>query len=66
MSEWQTIDTAPKDGTRAIVWSKNWHYPCSASWYGNDWRIVYDLPAFAHPPTHWMPLPPSPMSEVRV
>lgn len=62
---WQDISTAPHDGTRILLWASAWHDPCSGSWYGSDWRQVYDLPTFAHSPTHWMPLPPTPAASDR-
>ena len=70
---WQTIDTAPKDGTVVLVFADQ-HiamlgriYPHNsihtAKWNGEAWIVaVYqDLgPSVSGPPTHWMPLPPIP------
>jgi hypothetical protein len=60
LQDWQDIATAPKDGTRILLWAPAWYFPCSGSWYGSDWRQVYDMPAFANAPSVWMPLPPPP------
>jgi hypothetical protein len=64
MTEWQPIDTAPKDGTYFLAY---WcptedepfvkiyhvcHYAHGVIW--PSWIIDDDMP------THWMPLPPAP------
>ena len=67
MSEWQPIETAPKDGTEVLVWSEHggvesayWEAGC----YGHSGWTIYQIrteiaePDF--PPTHWMPLPEPP------
>lgn len=64
MSEWQPIETAPKDGTRILVYGKTWPEIAVA-----EWRPTCILPEawVLHPycesdaePSHWMPLPSSP------
>jgi hypothetical protein len=68
MTEWQPIETAPKDGTAILIW------PANASFYGDeatsyvvrwhDWKEAWieasgeEYAAFY--PTHWMPLPAPP------
>lgn len=74
MSEWQPIETAPKDGTDILLG----YYPtwpgldlgkgsCEvAFWHGikNTWCGRVLLNADGHfSPTHWMPLPPPPKDE---
>jgi hypothetical protein len=72
MSEWQPIETAPKDGTVIDLWdayckcrvvNASWahHYflnskPQNEKSWGRDDR---DGP-FCAKPTHWMPLPEAP------
>jgi len=73
VSEWQPIDTAPKDGTVILVFLLNfWTISCritTAAWSSTeslratgDGEWLVDAPAHHPPltPTHWMPLPPPP------
>jgi hypothetical protein len=70
MSEWQPIDTAPKDGSNVLVciagltgsqgeafWYQGDEYASGwITWDGaNHTRTFYTTP-----PTHWMPLPEPP------
>lgn len=54
---WGSMDSAPKDGTRVLLWSPKWEAPSTGQFYGTDWQIGYEVGPFAYPPTHWMPLP---------
>lgn len=66
MSEWQPIETAPKDGTRVLLhkdghqvvaaWSNTWSDMLRSS--TDDWWIGQSLPF--RDPTHWMMLPEPP------
>lgn len=62
MSEWQPIETAPKDGTAILVWTgrrctcANWSNRQFKRW-NNGWD--HDRNGFIDP-THWMPLPEPP------
>lgn len=69
MSAWQTIDTAPKDGTAILVVLGNNIHCSRFNAEAKQWRIgvhavsdkVIFLSAwFAYEPTHWMPLPDPP------
>lgn len=68
MSEWQTIDTAPIDGTDILVCVT---YNLSADEWETAMWVDWQIPACNWPifrgridipfqPTHWMPLPGSP------
>lgn len=70
MSEWQPIETAPKDGTWAIV---GWfHLAGQVSlavgfWHAHkrawcDVRNVLHGPNPEQLPTHWMPIPDPPQA----
>lgn len=69
MSEWKTIDSAPRDGTNFQAWidKYGWEPRCRINPETNDFEI-YDLEidnwdVFSHMiPTHWMPLPNPPVS----
>lgn len=74
MENWQPIETAPTDGTCVLVYPPLWNgRSCSIARYDNDehakspkpfWKRDDDMgrATFSRsiPPTHWMPLPPSP------
>lgn len=54
MSEWQPIETAPKDGRMILIRQGQW-LPCHARWVHGRWSVVeYNG---THYPTHWAPLP---------
>lgn len=64
-TQWQPIETAPKDGTRFLAISPNIDGPFIASW----WRSWYGIEGFGVPGpygsfsdgiSHWMPIPESP------
>ena len=67
MSEWQPIETAPKDGSRFLAF----HDGHVDFWHWQDfkdggkapvgWRnFVYVYPDGGNIPSHWMPLPEPP------
>ena len=74
MSEWQPIETAPKDGTRILIYQpegqwksrrdRRLEYIDTAYWHtpGNPehpgYWCAYVLCVYR--PTHWMPLPEPP------
>ena len=66
MSQWQPIETAPKDGTEVLLWLGQSQYPRSelGRWdvdspYGPTWRCraVHFSETLM---SHWMPLPDPP------
>ncbi|MDW9447152.1 DUF551 domain-containing protein [Sinorhizobium meliloti] len=63
MSEWQPIETAPKDGMPILATFWLWDNPEEGrgvdvvSWDGAGWSTdAYPV----YPPTHWQPLPAPP------
>lgn len=64
VSEWQPMETAPKDGTRILLlrrWSQGWRAVCG--YWRRDWgepywawdaHVVSD--ARQNPPSYWMPI----------
>ena len=70
MSEWQPIETAPKDGTACLVtydgivvparWRLSRISKNLFGWHLDNWSDL-DI-EFAMNPTHWMPLPEPPTS----
>ena len=76
MSEWQPIETAPKDGTYVMVgrdMGEPWGFVLGTGFYAfvdslvNGWvcRGIVDPPGDLGlgNPTHWMPLPEPPRNE---
>jgi hypothetical protein len=61
MSEWQPIETAPKDGSQLLGWA-NGDY-ATFRWTGGYFNLIV-AGTFAEDaawwPTHWMPLPTPP------
>jgi len=65
MSQWQPIETAPKDGTQILVtWADTWdtggpHIEL-CEYGGERWMYTYDGDCPSEPPTHWMQRPNGP------
>ena len=75
MTDWQPIETAPKDGTRILLLTE--HDVLCGSWNGDEYaknprpywdndksRIMGALHTRKFQPTHWMPLPEPPINWV--
>lgn len=68
--EWQPIETAPKDGRRCLVINDRGIFAVEwdSDWFSSDgwWLCVdgkhNDSPLRGETPTHWMPLPASPLA----
>lgn len=69
MSEWKPIDTAPKDGTVVLVYTKDgctqMHggeiWPCKH--FKGDWWVEAGGECYTTcTPSHWMPLPLPPLN----
>ncbi len=64
---WRDIESAPKDGSRVLLWNRHFDAPCSGQFYGfGDWRMDGNLPPFGYQPSHWMPLPAAPGTRASV
>ena len=59
--KWQPIETAPKDGSDVLTWDGNDHCVLFFSQYGHGWTA--GNPKVNHLPTHWMPLPITPIPD---
>jgi hypothetical protein len=65
--QWQSIETAPRDGTRILMFAGNGILGTSNLSYTGEWSEKWqcfksDLMNDCHP-THWMPLPPAPKKD---
>jgi hypothetical protein len=63
-SQWQPIETAPKDGTVILASLPGSDVPHSVRWHNmkRGWCLSWDgwkLGEYSQP-THWQPLPPEP------
>ncbi len=60
MSEWQPIETAPKDGTRVMLFRAG-RKICLGGYVTPSWALTLEGWKNSHgnffEPTHWMPLP---------
>ncbi len=54
---WQPIATAPRDGTRVLLWAGGL---ATAGVFDRDEWITDYWGREYHQPTHWQPLPPAP------
>lgn len=60
---WQPIETAPKDGTRILLWDDQDKEVCSAKWKGTGWRACGTEERIVWVKfTRWMPAPAPPQS----
>ena len=63
---WRPIETAPKDGTRILVWVEGAESHEIVGWLGDCW-FNGDVTDFMFgDPTHWMPLPEPPPSKLNL
>ena len=67
MTEWQPIETAPKDGKNILISNDRGMFVAAfdADWDLDGWWLVSDgkdheRPLRGNDPTHWMPLPKPP------
>ena len=67
MTDWQPIETAPKDGTSILVCDKGHYYPFVAEWNEQEkyWRSTSCIDQYfgIADATHWMPLPEPPSKD---
>jgi len=58
---WQTIETAPKDGTHILAYPVLLDVACVVSWHGKGqagyWRLPMTDRIAPYRPTVWMPVP---------
>jgi hypothetical protein len=63
MSEWQPIETAPKEGEAILVYFQKWKSQYVVSWGssfdGDGWWCLDNMLSAADA-SHWMPLPEPP------
>jgi hypothetical protein len=65
MPDWQPIESAPRDGTRILVWGKIFPEHAVACWRPKGvlmegWESHPYSECDIVSPTHWMPLPDPP------
>ncbi len=64
MSDWQPIETAPKDGTQIDIWCAGFRYAdaywgrVEKQWLTEDGVTIKDI--YGLEPKFWMPLPADP------
>lgn len=62
MTDWQSIETAPRDGTGILAKLPDSDMPHTVKFWRGVWVLAWDHSALVNwdEPTHWMPLPPPP------
>jgi hypothetical protein len=55
---WQTMETAPRDGTWILITMPDYRVEVGW-WHRNAWRYSHEK-GYKATPTHWAPLPPPP------
>ena len=61
MSEWESIETAPKDETRVLLYRKGWAENTGVGRWSTNGKQWVSVPGdWAWKATHWMPLPEPP------
>lgn len=61
MSDWQPIETAPKDGTEVLAWDGS--YLWIVEYMTGTWLTPRDEGWMRLHVTHWMPLPEPPRQD---
>lgn len=62
MTDWQPIESAPKDGTRVLLWIEPTKIAMPFMWGNGRWHGD-DFPLNMATATHWMPLPDAPKGQ---
>lgn len=61
MSEWLDIESAPRDGTRVLLFRRRWAENMAVGWYSRDWSCWLTVNGTEFPePTEWRPTPEPP------
>jgi len=61
MGEWQDISTAPRDGTRIVVYREGYAESMCIALWARDWDDWLTVPGgWQWRPEWWQPLPPPP------
>lgn len=69
---WMPIESAPHDGSKVLLWLADEDFSVTGSWrvldvgtedeWAGFWLWEMDLGEDLHCPTHWQPLPKSPVT----
>ena len=55
---WYSIESAPKDGSKLLLYGKPWSDPVIGQYHTRDkYWMALNLMPYHYPPTHWTPLP---------
>lgn len=57
---WQPIETAPKDGTRVLLYRAEYAESMAIGYYDSEWACWNAIGGFEFSASHWMPLPEPP------